>query len=86
MNDRPDFIEPFGVPDVFVTGLGHAEHIGGGNWRFTFFVDQEVGGNREMVVAAKIIMPADALQAAMHMTATLTKMCACQNVRAMARN
>ena len=86
MIEKPELLEPFGVPDVFVTGLGYAEHIGGGNWRFTFFVSQEVGGDVQKVVAAKIIMPADALPAVMHMTGQLTNTCACQAVRTMARN
>jgi hypothetical protein len=86
MDERQELLEMFGVPDVFVTGLAHVENIGGGCWRFTFFTSQEVGGKQEMVVAAKIIMPGESVPEAMHMTALTTHTCACQNVRAMARN
>ncbi|MGE0290391.1 MAG: hypothetical protein AB7I42_25090 [Bradyrhizobium sp.] len=45
------------VPDTFVSGLAHIEDIGGGCLRFVCFVCQD--GDR--IVAARIVMPADAL-------------------------
>lgn len=86
MTDKPELLEMFGVPDVFVTGLGDIENIGGGCWRFTLVTKQQIGGRHELVVVAKIIIPAEALTDAMHMTGQVTGTCACQNVRAMARN
>lgn len=86
MSEKQELLEMFGVPDVFVTGLGDIENIGGGCWRFTFVTSQEINGRREQVVVAKIIMPAEALADAMHMTGQVTGTCACQQVRAMARN
>lgn len=69
MAKRPELLELFGVPDVFVTGLGKVENIGGGCYRFTFFVSQD----NEMVVAAKIVMSADALPDAISMATRLTE-------------
>lgn len=86
MDERPEMLEPFGVPDVFVSGMGNAEHIGGGNWRFTFFVNQDVAGETQKVVAAKIVMSIEELPAAIHMAARLTSTCACENARRMVRN
>lgn len=86
MSEKQELLEMFGVPDIFVTGLGNIENIGGGCWRFTLVTGQEIGGRHELVVVAKIIMPAEALADAMHMTGQITGTCACQNVRAIARN
>jgi hypothetical protein len=81
-----DMLELRGVPDTFVTGLGAVEHIGGGNYRFTFFTCQDVQGRQEKVIAAKVIMSIETLPDAIHMAAKLTNLCACENVRNLSRN
>lgn len=86
MNDKHVLTEVFGVRDIFVSGLGSVENIGGGCFRFTMFSVQEMHGKQEMVVVAKIIMAAEAIPEAMHMAATATNTCACQNARVMTRN
>lgn len=86
MSERLELLELRGVPDTFVTGLGAAENVGGGNWRFTFYTTQDVHGRQEHVIAAKLIMSIEAIPEAMHMTAKLTNTCACENVRGAARN
>lgn len=82
MDEMPELLELFGVPDTFVSGLGSVEDIGGGNWRFTFYAKQ----GRDDVVVAKIIMSIDALPAAIHLAAMTTNTCSCENVRRMVRN
>lgn len=52
-------VEPFVVPDVYVSGLHDVEHLGEGEYRLTFFVKQRCG-DRELlvqhVVAARLVM------------------------------
>lgn len=86
MNEKREMLELFAVPDVFVTGMGSVENIGGGNYRFTFFVSQDVGGHHEQVVTAKLIMSIEALPDAIGMATRLTSMCEDENVRKLARN
>lgn len=81
-----DMHEVLGVADTFVSGLGGVEAIGGGNWRFTFFVSQEIGGDVVKVVVSKLVMSIEALPAAIHMAASETSTCACENARKMVRN
>ena len=82
MDEMPELLELFGVPDTFVSGLGSVEDIGGGNWRFTFFAKH----GREDVVVAKLIMSIDALPAAIHLAAMTTNTCSCETARKMVRN
>ena len=82
MDEKREMLELFAVPDVFVSGLGSVEDMGGGNYRFTFFTSQD----HELVVAAKLIMSVVAVPAAMRMTAVETDICACEGVRKLARN
>jgi hypothetical protein len=86
MDGKREMLELFAVPDVFVTGMGNVESIGGGNYRFTFFVSQDVGGSHECVVAAKIVMSIEALPDAIHMAATLTNRDAYERQLGVVRN
>jgi hypothetical protein len=65
MDKHHRLIEPFSVLDVFVSGLGEIENVGGGCVRFTFYTIHHTDGVEERVVAAKIIMPIDAVPEAM---------------------
>lgn len=51
-------VEPFVVQDVYVSGLHDIEHLGEGEYRFTFFVKQRsaLDGSDERVVVARIVM------------------------------
>lgn len=82
MAEKIEMLEPFAVPDTFVSGLGSVENMGGGNYRFTFYTAQD----HDLVVAAKLIMSIAAVPEAMHMTAVETHTCACEGVRKLARN
>ncbi|MCT8970882.1 hypothetical protein [Microbaculum marinisediminis] len=53
----PDLVEFAAIPDVFASGLGRAEDVGGGCIRLTFFAND----NGQRVVAAKVVMPAEAV-------------------------
>lgn len=86
MDERQEMTDVLTVPDTFVSGLGNVEAMGGGNWRFTFFVSQDVGGEPLNVVVAKLVMSIEDLPAAIHKAASATSTCACQNARAMTRN
>lgn len=56
-----EMIEPVIVPDVFISGIGSFEDLGGGALRFTFFARQQVDGKIHNVVVAKFIITSDAL-------------------------
>lgn len=86
MDEMPELLELFGVPDTFASGLGAVEDIGGGNWRFIFYVNQEVAGETVRVAVAKLVMSIDALPAAIHLAAVTTSTCACHTARPMTRN
>lgn len=86
MDERLELTDVLGIPDTFVSGLGSVEAIGGGNWRFTMFVNQEVAGETVQVVVAKLVMSIDAVPAAIHMAAKTTSTCACDSARRMVRN
>lgn len=86
MTIQPELMDVLAVPDTFVSGLGTVEPIGGGNWRFTFFVSQEVGGDTVNVVVSKLVMSIEALPEAIHKAASTTSTCACENARKMTRN
>lgn len=51
-------VEPIDVPDIFVTDLPLIEHIGEGNWRFTFAVQQQSlhDGRANLVVATRLVL------------------------------
>jgi hypothetical protein len=55
------------VPDVFVSGLGEVWEIGGGCYRFVFFVNRP--GSDERAVAARLIAPLEAVPPALLMAA-----------------
>lgn len=61
--------EPVIVPDVFVSGLGEVEDLGGGCFRFTFFVKQHIDGAEETVIVAKLIAPMEAVPPALFLAA-----------------
>lgn len=54
--DAP-LVEFVGTPEIFVSGVGDIEDIGGGCVRFTFYVMEK--GQR--IVTAKIVMPISAV-------------------------
>lgn len=69
MHVDEDLTEAEIIHDIFVSGLGRIEDVGGGVARFTFFTYQKStvfkDRRREKVVAARICMPmAEAMAAA----------------------
>jgi hypothetical protein len=59
--------EPGVVPDVFVSGLGAVEDLGGGCFRFTFYARHKDKDGEEMIVVAKLIAPMEAIPPAIIM-------------------
>lgn len=59
-------VEPVNVPDIFVSGLGEVEDLGGGCFRFVFY---SRGGREENVVVAKLVAPREAVPAAILLAA-----------------
>ena len=64
-----DLTETLAVPDIYATGLGRIEDVGGGVARFTLYTYQRStfrkDRRREKVVVARICMPmAEAMAAA----------------------
>lgn len=64
--------EPAIVPEVFVTGLADAEDLGDGNFRFVLYSRQksfhDYAGGTELVIVARLIMPAAAVMESIQMT------------------
>lgn len=59
-----DMIEPVPAPEIFCSGLGGVEDIGGGCLRFYLYVMQrpvEAVGPPQRVIVAKVIAPASAV-------------------------
>lgn len=57
-------IEPVPAPEIFCSGLGGVEDIGGGCLRFYLYVMQapfESSGPAERVIVAKVIAPSSAV-------------------------
>lgn len=56
-------VEPVPAPEIFCSGLGGVEEIGGGCLRFYLYVMQSPvdGGPQERVIVAKVIAPASAV-------------------------
>ncbi len=50
--EPPAICEPVIVPDVYTSGLHNIEHLGGGLFRFTLYVQQ----GQDRVVAARLLM------------------------------
>lgn len=59
--DAPEMIDSYGVQDIFISGLGTIEEVGGGCLRFTFHSRQHVGGVEVLVVVAKLVAPMEAV-------------------------
>jgi hypothetical protein len=70
-----DLTEPFGVPDIFVSGLAEVEDIGGGVMRFIFYAHHD--GERQVV--AKLVAPVDAVPTAVTMAAKAVGWCIPRN-------
>lgn len=68
-NEGARLIEQAHVPDIFVSGLGEVEDLGGGCYRFIFFAKQTIGGREETVVVAKLVAPAHAVPPAILLAA-----------------
>lgn len=63
-------VDLLAVADVFVSGLAEVEDIGSGCLRFVFYSIQHTpSGEEERMVVAKLIMPIDALPAAVMQSA-----------------
>lgn len=70
-----DLVEPFGVPDTFVSGLAEVEDIGGGVMRFVFYALHD--GERQVV--AKLVAPTNAVPAAVMMASKAVGWCIARN-------
>jgi hypothetical protein len=62
-------VETSPVADIFVSGLGEAEDIGGGCYRFTFYARRHAADGEEVVVVAKLICPIEAVPPAILLAA-----------------
>lgn len=62
-------IEPGVVLDIFVSGLGEVEDLGGGCFRFTFYAKHHSEVGEELVVVAKLVAPMEAIPPALFMAA-----------------
>ena len=63
-------IDPIAVQDIYVSGIGRVEDVGGGCIRITFYAAQKaiLDGTAERVVVARLVGPASAAMDALAMT------------------
>lgn len=64
-----ELVELHAVADIFASGLGEVEDVGGGCYRFTLYAKQRVGNGEELVIVAKIVMPLEAVPPALALAA-----------------
>jgi len=62
-------IEPIGISDVFVSGLGEVEDLGDGCYRFTFYTRHHTDFGEQRVIVAKLIAHRSAVPPAILMAA-----------------
>lgn len=56
--NAPPLVELSHVPDVFVSGIGRIDKLGGGMVRVVFYAEERASdGSVERVVVAKIVRP-----------------------------
>ena len=68
-NEAVRLLEPMHLPDIFVSGLGEVEDLGGGCFRFIFYAKRTIAGREETVVVAKLVAPANAVPPAILLAA-----------------
>lgn len=77
-----ELIEPFGIPDTYINGVGLVETMPDGNLRITCYTEQSFGGRHEYVVTAKIIIAVRAVPGAVMTVVRGAGMpCRCQAMR-----
>lgn len=54
-------IDVNGIQDIFISGLGEIEQVGGSCLRFVFYAQQHIGGRDEMIVVARLVLPMEAV-------------------------
>jgi hypothetical protein len=65
----PPMTDPHHVPDVFASGLGEIENMGG-CYRFTLYARQQgTDGAEDAIIAARIVVPHEALPAILFIAA-----------------
>lgn len=71
-------VDPHQVPDIFATGLGAIEDVGGGCDRYTLYARQMIDGEETFIIVARVVVPAASLPtilflAARHIGLTLVR-------------
>lgn len=61
--------DPLNVSDTYVSGLGEAEDLGDGCFRFTFFSTHRADGQEQRIVVAKLVVPRSAVPPAILLAA-----------------
>lgn len=83
-------VETAVVSDIFCSGLAEAEDLGDGNFRFTLYAKQKTfndyTGETELVIVARLIMPAGAVMEAIQMTMKAMGVACCGGERLKARH
>lgn len=60
---EPSLTDAHAVPDIFATGLGPIEEVGGDCHRYVLYAQQRIAGQDQFVVVARIIVPRQSLPA-----------------------
>lgn len=59
--EQTPMIDTFGVQDIFISGLGEIEQVGGSCLRFVFYSRQHIGDRDELIVVARLVLPMEAV-------------------------
>ena len=66
-----DLIEPFHIPDTFISGIGRIDRLEGGMVRVVFYSEEPTAGRMERVVVCKIVRPVATWGAALKLMAAM---------------
>ena len=65
----PSLTDNHVVPDIFATGLGPIEEVGGDCHRYVLYAQQKIAGEDQFVVVARIIVPRQSVPAILYLAA-----------------
>lgn len=71
-------VDTFGVKDIFISGLGEIEQVGGNCLRFVLYSQQHLGSREERIVVARLIVPKEQVAVMMRATSKELGICICE--------
>jgi hypothetical protein len=79
--DAPGMIDTYGVQDIFVSGLGEIEQVGGNCLRFVLYSQQHIGEAEQRIVVARLIVPLEQVPVIMRTVSKDLGICICEALK-----